>query len=283
MTTVRGFLAQATRYASGSPGRPGPCPAQEVWTLGCHVLQRPLAQLLACDAAEALRPEDEARWRELIARRQNGEPLAYLVGHAEFWSLPLAVTPDVLVPRPETEVLIERALAGPIADGDCCIDAGTGSGAIALALKKERPGAFVAACDRSLKALAVARANARALELPVAFWAGSWLDAVEARSCALIAANPPYIESADPCLRADGLRYEPRGALDGGADGLRAYVALLPGATRALRAGGRLLVEHGYAQGPPVRALFEQAGLRAVATHDDYAGHPRVTEGVWHG
>ncbi len=280
MTTVRGFLAQATRPTPESPGR---CPIQEVWTLGCHILQRPLAQLLASDTTESLHPEDEARWRDLIKRRTNGEPLAYLVGHTEFWSLALKITPDVLVPRPETEILVERALSGTIACGDRCIDAGTGSGAIALALKKERPGASVAACDRSPKALTVARANARALGLEVAFWAGSWLDAIEARSCALIASNPPYIESGDPCLDDDGLRYEPRAALDGGSDGLAAFAALVPGAVRALRPGGRLLVEHGYAQGPQVRVLFERGGLGDVSTHSDYAGHPRVTEGTWHG
>ncbi|MHB1511623.1 MAG: peptide chain release factor N(5)-glutamine methyltransferase [Acidiferrobacter sp.] len=280
MTTIRGFLAQATRPAPGSPDR---CPIQEVWTLGCHILQRPLAQLLASDAAEPLRPEDAARWRELMLRRQNGEPLAYLVGHTEFWSLPLKITPDVLVPRPETEILVERALSRTLARGDRCIDAGTGSGAIALALKKESPDAFVAACDRSPKALAVARANAHTLGLEVAFWAGSWLDAIEAHSCTLIAANPPYIESADPCLDGDGLRYEPRDALDGGTDGLTAFAALIPGAVRALRPGGRLLVEHGYAQGPQLRMLLKQADFGDVATHNDYAGHPRVTEGIWHG
>ncbi len=281
MTTIRGFLAQATQTAPRPPDR---CPIQEIWTLGCHILQRPLARLLASDAAEPLRLEDEARWRELIMRRRNGEPLAYLVGHAEFWSLPLTITPDVLVPRPETEILVERALVGgTLARGDRCIDAGTGSGAVALALKKENPDIFVAACDRSLKALAVARANAHALGLEVAFWAGSWLDAIEARSCALIAANPPYIESADPCLDGDGLRYEPRDALDGGADGLTAFAALIPGAVRALKPGGRLLVEHGYAQGPQLRMLFERAGLQDVATQSDLAGHPRVTEGTWHG
>ncbi len=283
MTTLRAFLADATRAIPGPSGRPARCPPQEVWALGCHVLGRSLAQLLAADTAEPLQREDEARWRELIARRQGGEPLAYLVGHVEFWSLPLKVTPDVLVPRPETEVLVERALAVPVADGACCVDAGTGSGAIALALKKERPRAQVAACDRSPAALAIARANAAALGLDVAFWRGHWLDAIGNRSCDLVVSNPPYVESADPCLAGDGLRFEPRLALDGGADGLAAIAALIPGARRVLRPGGRLLVEHGALQGAEVRSLFERSGLADVAVHPDYAGRPRVTEGVWHG
>jgi release factor glutamine methyltransferase len=282
MTTVRAFLARATGRPSEASGPPR-CPAREVWTLGCHVLRRPLAWLLAVDANEPLNPTDEARWRALIARRAQGEPLAYLVGHAEFWSLTLTVTPDVLVPRPETEILVEQALGMPAIDGACYLDAGTGSGAVALALKKERPQALVAACDRSPAALAVARANAAALGLDVAFWNGSWTEAIAARSCDLVVSNPPYVESTDPCLDDDGLRYEPRGALDGGADGLRAIAALIPAAARVLRPGGRLLIEHGAEQGGPVRSLFERAGLADVATHPDYAGHPRVTGGLWHG
>ncbi len=282
MTTVRAFLARATGTRSEASGSPR-CPAREVWTLGCHVLRRPLAWLLAVDASEPLSPEDEARWHALLRRRALGWPLAYLVGHAEFWSLTLAVTPDVLVPRPETEILVEQALDMPAIDGARYLDAGTGSGAVALALKKERPQALVAACDRSPAALAVARANAATLGLDVAFWNGSWTEAIAAGTCDLVVSNPPYVESADPCLDGDGLRYEPRGALDGGADGLRAIAALIPAAARVLRPGGRLLIEHGAGQGGPVRSLFERAGLAEVATHPDYAGHPRVTGGVWHG
>ncbi len=284
MTTVRAFLAEVTRPLPGCPAGQSPCcPTQEVWALGCHVLRRPLARLLAASAAERLDPEDEARWRALIARRALGEPLAYLVGHAEFWSLALTVTPDVLVPRPETEILVERALDTPAVEGARYLDVGTGSGAVALALKKERPRALVAACDHSPAALAVARANATALGLDVAFWNGSWSDAIAACSCDLVVSNPPYIESADPCLDGDGLRYEPRGALDGGNDGLRAIAALIPAAVRVLRPGGRLLIEHGARQDRPVRSLFEHTGLTDIVTHPDYAGHARVTGGVWRG
>ncbi len=283
MMTVRAFLAHATCAVPRTSGQPPRCATPEIWALGCHVLERPLARLLAADTAERLHPEDEARWRALIARREQGEPLAYLIGHTEFWSLTLTVTPDVLVPRPETEILVERALAVPAADGACYLDVGTGSGAVALALKKERPRAHVAACDQSRAALTVARANAKALCLDVAFWLGSWSDAIVAGSCDLVVSNPPYVESADPCLDSDGLRYEPRGALDGGTDGLRAITALLPAAVRVLRPRGRLLVEHGARQDRPVQSLFERAGLTDIVTHADYAGHPRVTEGVRHG
>ncbi len=283
MMTVQGFLADMARAGREACGGEAHCPMREVWTLGCHVLKRPLAGLLSADAALELHPADEARWRALIARRARGEPIAYLVGHEEFWSLDLAVTPDVLVPRPETEILVERALAQPATRGARYMDVGTGSGAVALALKKERPQAWVAACDVSPRALAVARANAAALGLDVVFWIGSWTEAIAAGSCDLVASNPPYVEGTDPCLNADGLRYEPRSALDGGADGLRAIATLIPAAVRVLRPGGRLLIEHGATQDGAVRSLCAQAGLAAVATYPDYAGHPRVTEGVWHG
>ncbi|MHB8254028.1 MAG: peptide chain release factor N(5)-glutamine methyltransferase [Acidiferrobacter sp.] len=283
MTTIQAFLASEARRSERGAGGLARLP-QEVWALGCHVLNRPLAHLLAVDPLEPLGPQDEGRWKDLIERRLKGEPLAYLLGSTEFWSLTLQVTPDVLVPRPETEVLVERAL-GASRDSAALryLDVGTGSGAIALALKKERPGAFVVGCDRSLKALDCARANARITGLDVLFLAGRWLSPVKAQQFDVIVSNPPYIESADPCLYGDGLRYEPRAALDGGRDGLRALQAVIAQAVPALTRGGRLLLEHGTFQGPATRELLARSGFQEVCTHSDYAGHPRVSEGVLRG
>ncbi len=282
MMTLRGFLDWATRTAV-RPSGPADRWRQDVWALGCHVLGCSLAALLAMADGVPLEATKERAWRGLVDRRAAGEPLPYLVGQSEFWSLPLYITPDVLVPRPETEILVERVLASAPRPGACCADLGTGSGAVALAIKKECPDIQVVAGDRSLQALRVAGRNAQALALDIRLYAGSWLAALPSRSCDIIASNPPYIESADPCLKTDGLSYEPRGALDGGHDGLDAIRAIVTDAVRALRNGGRLLIEHGAGQGARVRALMTGSGLVDVATYPDYAGHPRVTEGVLRG
>ncbi|HUW99002.1 MAG TPA: peptide chain release factor N(5)-glutamine methyltransferase [Acidiferrobacter sp.] len=283
MSTIRAFLASAARLrdrgTEGLAAHP-----QEIWALGCHVLARPLARLLAVDSTEPLSAQDEARWRELIARRVAGEPLAYLLGYTEFWSLTLRVTPAVLVPRPETEMLVERALElGPRAAPLRYADIGTGSGAIALALKKECPEAVVIGFDKSLAALAVAHTNSRDLGLDVLFVASDWLSAVKLGQFDVIISNPPYIESTDPCLCGEGLRYEPRSALDGGVDGLAALRSVIAAAIPALRPGGRLLLEHGATQGPATTDLLRRAGFQDTQTRIDYAGHPRLSEGVFHG
>jgi len=282
MMTIRAFLEQETR--AGPNERAGPARSlQEAWALGCHVLGWPLARLLAVRTDEPLPYEQETRWRELLIRRDRGEPQAYLLGHTEFWSLSLQVTPSVLVPRPETEILVEQALRDHKAPAHRYMDVGTGSGAIALALKKERPHAQVVASDKSLAALDVARANSRALGLPISFFAGSLLEAVGRAHFDVIVSNPPYIESADPCLDGDGLRFEPRTALDGGKDGLSVIAALIATAPKALAPGGRLLIEHGAQQGPATTELLRRAGFQEVCTHADYAGHLRVSEGVLYG
>lgn len=281
MTTIHDFISRATRRCAAL--RDTGHPAQEVWALGCHVLGRPLTQLLASDPKEGLDPQDEARWTELMARRLAGEPLAYLLGTAEFWSLRLRVTPDVLVPRPETELLVEHALAAFPSQSLRYADVGTGSGAIAIALKKERPAAFVVGLDKSHKALGVAQANARGLGLDVGFIASDWLAAVHGARFDIMVSNPPYIDSGDPCLAGDGLRYEPSLALVGGEDGLDGLRAVIVQSVSHLNDGGRLLLEHGSCQGPATAALLRQAGFTAIRTHTDLAGHERVTEGTLHG
>jgi release factor glutamine methyltransferase len=222
--------------------------------------------------------------RDWARRRAAGEPHAYIIGHREFWSLDLVVTRDVLVPRPETELLVERALfAGSslAAAGDrlAVLDLGTGSGAIALALARERPAWRVTATDASAAALRVARINAGANGTPqVEFIEGHWFAPLGGRRFDLIVSNPPYVAGDDPVLEGDSLRFEPRSALTPGADALAALREIVAGSPALLRAQGWLLLEHGADQGPALRSLLVAAGFAHVRSHRDLAGHERVTE-----
>ncbi|AXK72593.1 peptide chain release factor N(5)-glutamine methyltransferase [Lysobacter sp. TY2-98] len=219
-------------------------------------------------------------FRELVDRRIAGEPVAYLVGRRGFWTLDLDVTPATLIPRPETERLVELAMKR-IPSGDARVaDLGTGSGAIALALATERPRAHVIATDTSADALAVARGNAKRLGLSrVDFREGSWYAPVADEHFDVIVSNPPYIAASDPHLAHGDLRHEPASALSSGADGLDAIRVIAAGATAHLVEGGWLLVEHGYDQGAAVRQVFTDAGLLDVATAQDLEHRDRVTLG----
>jgi len=224
----------------------------------------------ALDAAAA------ALFATLLERRARGEPLAYLTGEREFFSLPLAVSPDVLIPRAETELLVELALAiVASAAQPAVLDVGTGSGAIALAIKRERTDARVTATDRSAAALAVARGNAMRLALDVRFVESDWFEELGGEVFDVILSNPPYVRSADV---KGALGFEPKLALDGGADGLAAYRVLFAEARRRLNAGGSLLIEHGADQRAELVALAEARGWRVAAAHDDLAGRPRVLD-----
>ena len=235
---------------------------------------------LAADPDRPLAPGELLALESLSWRRLAGEPVAYLTGRREFWSLELEVTPDVLVPRPETELVVERALAA-LGDGGrpAVLDLGTGSGAIALAIAHERPNAAVTATDVSAAALAVAKRNAVRLGLRnLRFLEGPWFDPLAGGGFDVIASNPPYVAAGDPALAA--LAHEPRNALVAGSDGLAAIGAIASAAPARLVRGGWLIVEHGANQGAAVRALFSAAGLAAVATWPDLAGHERVTQGT---
>jgi release factor glutamine methyltransferase len=216
----------------------------------------------------------------LARRRIAGEPVAYLTGRREFWSLDLELTPDVLVPRPETELVVERALEALSGRASpAVLDLGTGSGAIALAIAHERPDADVTATDTSRAALAVAADNARRLGIGnLRMLEGSWFEPVGGHRFEVVAANPPYVAAGDPALAA--LAHEPLAALVAGADGLEALAAIARAAPAHLQPGGRLVLEHGTRQGAAVRALLEGAGFVDVATRRDLAGHERVTEGT---
>ncbi len=227
-----------------------------------------------------LTARQQDRLETLVARREGGEPLAYITGQRAFWSLTFEVTPACLIPRPDTETLVEIALARLPETPVRVADLGTGCGAIAAAIAHERPRAWVLAIDRSLAALAVAQANFQRLGLKGCHClAGDWLSAVEpSLSFDLILANPPYIAEDDPHLQ--DLAWEPQTALIAGSDGLAAFRTLLPQALARLMPGGGLLVEHGATQGATVRQLFAHQGFATITTHRDLAGHERVTSGV---
>ena len=246
-----------------------------------HVLGVSRAWLAAHDS-DALSQDAATTFFALARRRRDGEPVAYLTGVREFWGLALRVTPDVLIPRPETETLVELALLH-VADARPAriLDLGTGSGAIALALAHERPQAHVIGVDASAAALAVARDNAAKLNLAnAAFGQSDWYAGVGGERFHLIAANPPYVAGSDPHLEEGDLRFEPRGALSPGGDGLTALRMIVYGARDHLVAGGYLVVEHGYDQSAAVQALFRDAGFDRITVRNDLAGIARVVGGT---
>ena len=216
---------------------------------------------------------------ELIERRAAGEPLAYILGVKEFWSLPLKVGPAVLVPRPETELLVERALALREQASGRVADLGTGSGALALALAVERPDWQVVATDVCADALTIARANAAALNLQrVEFARGHWFDPLPGRIFDLVVSNPPYVAESDRAMQDAALRYEPRIALTPGSDSLACLREIIHTAPEHLERDGWLLLEHGAEQASAVAYELVGRGFRSVRSHRDLAGHERVTE-----
>lgn len=245
-----------------------------------HALGRDRAWLFA-HGRDPVDPAAAARFAELVQRRQAGEPVAYLTGRRGFWTLDLEVGPATLIPRPETELLVELALARlDAAPGRRVADLGTGSGAIALAIASERPQAQVVATDASTDALAVAARNARAHGIDnVAFVHGSWFAPLAGQRFDLVASNPPYIAATDPHLGQGDLRFEPATALASGADGLDDIRVIAAAAPAHLREGGWLLLEHGWDQGEAVRALLAAAGLVEVETARDLEDRDRVTLG----
>jgi len=250
-----------------------------------HVVGQDRAWLVA-HGRDAIERERLDAFLALARRRREGEPVAYLTGTREFWGLSLAVSPAVLIPRPETETLVELALARLPEDRNVrVLDLGTGSGAIALAVAHERPRATILATDASVDALDVARANARRLGLAnVEFILSDWYASLAPSSTGgafdLIVSNPPYIDAADPHLREGDVRYEPARALTPGGSGTAAILRVVAGARERLVSGGSLAVEHGYDQADAVRAMFAAAGFREIVDVRDLAGILRVVVGV---
>jgi len=218
----------------------------------------------------------------LLARRERGEPVAYLVGEREFWSLPLSVSPATLIPRPDTECLVEQALLRLPATPVKVLDLGTGTGAIALAIASERPDCDITGIDLHPEAVKLAEHNAQKLTISNArFLHGSWFTPVPRQRFALIASNPPYIDAADPHLAEGDVRFEPASALVAENAGLADLVHIIQSATAYLEEGGWLLLEHGWQQAKDVQNRFAQEGYCEISTVKDYGGNDRVTLGQW--
>ena len=246
-----------------------------------HLLRRSRSWLLAHDD-QLLDAVQTATYRAQLQRRAAGVPLAYLTGEIEFCGLQLQLTPDVLIPRPETELLVDWASAClQAAPANTVIDLGTGSGAIALALKSRHPAQVITASDASSAALAVAQANAQRLQLEVTFVQGDWWEPMAGRRFGLAVSNPPYIAGDDHHLNALG--HEPRGALTPEGDGLSALRRIISDAPAHLLPGAWLLLEHGHDQDAALRALLNERGFEAAQTRADLAGLPRCTGARWPG
>lgn len=274
--SVGDWLKQAVQRLHGISDTP---------QLDAEILLRAAADIRR--AMAYARPEKElaaaqfAALQTLLARREGGEPIAYVVGEQEFWSLPLKVSPAVLIPRPETERLVERALEViPLEAPARVLDLGTGSGAIALAIAQARPHSQVIAADVSVAALEIAATNLQSLQLQnCKLTRSDWFAAFDGQRFDVIVSNPPYIADDDSDLAPTVKKFEPTMALISGPTGLEAIEHILAQAMQFLNANGRLLFEHGWQQGPRVRALLVQHGYSHVRSHPDLAGHERVTEG----
>jgi release factor glutamine methyltransferase len=273
VSTVRSLLASHDALASDDARR-------ESEILLGHALGKSRAWLYAHGDEEISRDAAEM-FQLLSAQRLAGTPIAYLAGHREFWTLDLVVTPAVLIPRPETELLVELALLHiPQSKKVDIVDLGTGSGAIALSIARERPLAHLVATDASEEALAVARINAERLDIRnVEFLRSDWFGSLNRNMFDVIVSNPPYIASNDNHLSQGDLRFEPRGALASGIDGLDSIREIVRTAPEHLKPGGDLLMEHGFDQGAAVRELFAQSEFVDISTSRDGEARERVTRG----
>lgn len=275
MATVRELLCAGDDLPTESPRR-------DTEILLCHCLGQPRAWLYTWPKKEVT-AECAVKFYQLLDLRRSGQPIAYLVGEREFWSLPLSVNDATLIPRPETETLVNWALELALPERANVLDLGTGSGAIALAVASARPDWQVTALDASQPALQVARANAERTGLQrVRFLQSNWYDAVHGQQFHAVLSNPPYIDGDDPHLSRGDVRFEPRAALVSAEQGLADLRHLVAGAPAHLLDGGWLLLEHGFEQAPAVRAMLRDAGFDQVNTQCDLAGHERISGGCWH-
>ncbi|OGT38609.1 MAG: protein-(glutamine-N5) methyltransferase, release factor-specific [Gammaproteobacteria bacterium RIFCSPHIGHO2_12_FULL_38_14] len=257
------------------------CPRLEAEVLLAHVLQKPRSYLYTHSLQEVL-PDTIDAFDACVKRRLAHEPIAYIIGEKEFWSLPFMVTRDTLIPRQETETIVEAVLKlFPPNQSFSLADLGTGCGAIALAVLRERPHCSVTATDLSPQALKIAAQNAKRFGLHCSFLQGSWCNALPQTKFDVIVSNPPYIAASEWNIYEKGLSFEPYAALVSGHDGLEAITEICKTASNYLRPGGYLLIEHGYSQGPSLEKIFTAAGYHDMYVVCDFSENERVTGGHW--
>ncbi|MDD5275244.1 MAG: peptide chain release factor N(5)-glutamine methyltransferase [Methylovulum sp.] len=276
MTAIQSALKEAACILSENPESP----TLDAEILLCLVLDKPRSYLRAwCD--KELEAIQLSRFQSLIQQRHQGIPIAYLTGGREFWSREFIVSADVLIPRPDTELLIELSLKLiPTDRPTAIIDLGTGSGIIAITLAAQYPHAQVFATDISPEALAIAKLNADKHQVgTVQFYQSNWLADVPDTQFDLIISNPPYLDEDDIHLQQGDVRFEPRSALIAAEQGLRDIRTIAETAHHRLKFGGHLLIEHGYNQQQAVQCVFKHFGYDDIQTHTDLSGHPRVTVG----
>jgi release factor glutamine methyltransferase len=278
VTTISQALSDARHQLQAT----SPSPAVDASILLCHILGCPRSHLIAWPEKE-LSQQQQSDFNKVLQQRITGKPVAYIIGEKEFWSLSLAVTNDVLIPRPETETLVEFVLERFSGRAAMKVaDLGTGSGAIACALATEHPEWNIYATDISSVALDIARTNASAHQLEnIHFHQGKWFEPLTAHDFDLIVSNPPYIASHDPHLSEGDVRFEPEGALKSGELGMDAITHLAREAGNFLKPGGWLIVEHGYDQQQAVHDCFKLYGFTDIVQLTDLAGQPRVTAGQY--
>lgn len=284
MTTTAFTITESLRKARRQLENLSETTPLDVEILLSHVLECSRSYLRTWPE-KTLSPEQQAQFQKLIDRRQAGEPIAYIIGERDFWDMTLQVSTHTLIPRPETETLVEQALDKIPPDAHWQIaDLGTGSGAIALAIARERPHCQLVATDISAAALAVARANATRHHVRnIRFVEGAWLAPLADEHFEMIVSNPPYVHPDDPHLQRGDLRFEPLSALHSTPDGLTDIRTICDTARRHLHPGGWLLLEHGFDQGPTTRACLTELGYQQVRTIEDLAHQPRVSQGCWNG
>ncbi|UXI01928.1 peptide chain release factor N(5)-glutamine methyltransferase [Photobacterium sp. TY1-4] len=279
--SIEALLKQAAQQLSDAGSD---SPQIDAAVLLCHVLDKPRSFLLTWPE-KVPEPAQQAAFDALLQRRLAGEPVAYLVGEREFWSLPLKVAPHTLIPRPDTERLVELALEKTPAGPGAVLDLGTGTGAIALAIASERPDLTVTGIDLRPEAAALAGENGERLQIRnTRFLSGSWYSPLAAdEQFAVIVSNPPYIDAADPHLAQGDVRFEPKSALVADDQGLADIRHISEQGRQFLLPGGWLLMEHGFEQGVAVRHILQNLGYSQITTAQDYAGLDRVTLGCWQG
>lgn len=280
LTQVADLLCKASMQISEFHGFDKRIARLEASVLAAYAWEVAPSWLIAHDT-DRLDPAQISRFISLLERRLEGEPIAYITGYREFYGREFHVTPDVLIPRPETELLVELALARmPVGQALHVLELGTGSGCVAISLALERPCAHITTVDSSYAAMAIAHLNKQKWSVPLTMLESNWFSALGNRKFDLIVSNPPYIAEADPHLKCGDARFEPALALQSGKDGMNALRHITGEARSYLKVGGYLLLEHGYNQRISVQQALRLAGFGRIDTARDIAGHDRVTMGA---